>query len=201
MATSDRLANPRARWIALIVICLGQLMSILDATIVNVALPHIQRDLHFTQSSLSWVINGYLITFGSFLLLGGRLGDLIGRRRMFISGIVLFMLASLACGLAETQSVLVLARFVQGLGGAAAVSVTVAIISTRVSRTSRTGSGDDAVHVRHRRRRVARSHPRRRHHRARQLALDLLHQHSDRPRRCAARTGVDRGKQGPWYRT
>ena len=130
MPTSDRLANPRARWIALIVICLGQLMSILDATIVNVALPHIQRDLHFTQSSLSWVINGYLITFGSFLLLGGRLGDLIGRRRMFISGIVLFMLASLACGLAETQSVLVLARFVQGLGGAAAVSVTVAIIST-----------------------------------------------------------------------
>jgi EmrB/QacA subfamily drug resistance transporter len=130
MATKDRLTNPRARWIALIVICLGQLMSILDATIVNVALPHIQRDLHFTQSSLSWVINGYLITFGSFLLLGGRLGDLIGRRRMFISGIILFMLASLACGLAETQTVLILARFLQGVGGAAAVSVTVAIIST-----------------------------------------------------------------------
>jgi EmrB/QacA subfamily drug resistance transporter len=127
---TDRHSSPRARWIALVVVCLGQLMSVLDGTIVNVALPNIQRDLHFSQSSLTWVLNGYLITFGSFLLFGGRLGDLIGRRRMFLSGIALFTLASLACGLADSQTLLVIARFVQGLGGAAAVSVTVAIITS-----------------------------------------------------------------------
>jgi EmrB/QacA subfamily drug resistance transporter len=125
----DRRSSPRARWIALVVVCLGQLMSILDSTIVNVALPAIQRDLHFSQSSLTWVLNGYLLTFGSFLLLGGRLGDLIGRRRVFLSGVTLFTLASAACGFADSQSMLVIARFVQGLGGAAAVSVTVAIIT------------------------------------------------------------------------
>jgi EmrB/QacA subfamily drug resistance transporter len=130
MTATDRHSSPRARWIALVVVCLGQLMSVLDSTIVNVALPNIQRDLHFSQSSLTWVLNGYLITFGSFLLLGGRLGDLIGRRRMFLSGITLFTLASLACGLADSQTLLVIARFVQGLGGAAAVSVTVAIITS-----------------------------------------------------------------------
>jgi len=130
MTAADRRSHPRARWIALTVVCLGQLMSVLDSTIVNVALPHIQRDLHFTQSSLTWVLNGYLITFGSFLLLGGRLGDLVGRRRMFLSGITLFTLASLACGLADSQTTLVVARFVQGLGGAAAVSSTVAIIAS-----------------------------------------------------------------------
>jgi EmrB/QacA subfamily drug resistance transporter len=130
MADTNRHSSPRARWIALVVVCLGQLMSVLDGTIVNVALPNIQRDLHFSQSSLTWVLNGYLITFGSFLLLGGRLGDLVGRRRMFLSGITLFTLASLACGLADSQTLLVIARFVQGLGGAAAVSVTVAIITS-----------------------------------------------------------------------
>jgi EmrB/QacA subfamily drug resistance transporter len=130
MPATDRHSSSRARWVALVVVCLGQLMSVLDSTIVNVALPNIQRDLHFSQSSLTWVLNGYLITFGSFLLLGGRLGDLIGRRRMFLSGITLFTLASLACGLADSQTLLVIARFVQGLGGAAAVSVTVAIITS-----------------------------------------------------------------------
>ncbi|MGH2907845.1 MAG: MFS transporter, partial [Solirubrobacteraceae bacterium] len=129
MPATSRNASPRARWVALVVVCLGQLMSVLDSTIVNVALPHIQRDLHFSQSSLTWVLNGYLITFGSFLLLGGRLGDLVGRRRMFLAGITLFTLASLACGAADTQALLIVARFVQGLGGAAAVSVTVAIIT------------------------------------------------------------------------
>src|SRR5579883_3153412 len=92
-ATNRHAARPNARWIALAVVCLGQLMSVLDSTIVNVALPHIQHDLHFSQSNLTWVLNGYLITFGSFLLLGGRLGDLIGRRRMFLVGITLFTLA------------------------------------------------------------------------------------------------------------
>jgi EmrB/QacA subfamily drug resistance transporter len=134
MPATNGHAGPRARWVALVVVCLGQLMSVLDSTIVNVALPHIQRDLHFSQSSLTWVLNGYLITFGSFLLLGGRLGDLVGRRRMFLAGITLFTLASLACGAADTQALLIVARFVQGLGGAAAVSVTVAIITAEFPR-------------------------------------------------------------------
>jgi EmrB/QacA subfamily drug resistance transporter len=124
-----RLHSPRARWIALVVVCLGQLMSIVDGTIVNVALPQIQRDLHFTQSNLTWVLNGYLITFGSFLLLAGRLGDLIGRRRIFLAGVTGFTLASAACGLAQSQEVLVVARFIQGLAGAGAVAAIVAIIT------------------------------------------------------------------------
>ena len=111
------------------VVCLGQLMSIVDGTIVNVALPQIQRDLHFTQSNLTWVLNGYLITFGSFLLLAGRLGDLIGRRRIFLIGVTGFTLASAACGLADSQGVLIVARFIQGLAGAGAVSAIVAIIT------------------------------------------------------------------------
>src|ERR1700753_305582 len=105
--------SDRSRWIALVVVCLGQLMSIVDGTIVNVALPQIQHDLHFSQSSLTWVLNGYLITFGSFLLLAGRLGDLIGRRRIFLIGVTVFTLASAVCGLAQSQLVLVIARFVQ----------------------------------------------------------------------------------------
>jgi EmrB/QacA subfamily drug resistance transporter len=122
-------STERARWIALAVVCMAQLMSIMDGTIVTVALPRIQSDLHFSQSSLSWVLNGYFITFGSFLLLGGRLGDLIGRRRIFLAGIALFTLASAACGLADSQTTLVIARFVQGLGGAGAVAAIVAIIT------------------------------------------------------------------------
>ena len=110
-------------------VCLGQLMSIVDGTIVNVALPQIQRDLHFTQSNLTWVLNGYLITFGSFLLLAGRLGDLVGRRRIFLTGVTGFTLASVACGLAQSQEVLVIARFLQGLAGAGAVAAIVAIIT------------------------------------------------------------------------
>src|SRR6201999_3139100 len=104
-------------------------MSIVDGTIVNVALPQIQRELHFTQSNLTWVLNGYLITFGSFLLLAGRLGDLIGRRRIFLIGVTVFTLASAACGLADSQGVLIVARFIQGLGGAGAVAAIVAIIT------------------------------------------------------------------------
>jgi MFS family permease len=129
MAPRHRPTSPNARWIALVVVCLGQLMSVVDGTIVNVALPQIQRDLHFTQSNLTWVLNGYLITFGSFLLLAGRLGDLIGRRRIFLIGVTLFTAASAVCGLAQSQGELVVARFVQGLGGAGAVSAIVAIIT------------------------------------------------------------------------
>src|SRR2546425_1480109 len=106
------------RWFALIVLCLGALMIVLDTTIVNVALPSIRQDLGFSQTSLAWVVNAYLLTFGGFLLLGGRLGDLFGHRRLFLIGITLFTLASLACGMARAQGFLGTARAVQGLGGA-----------------------------------------------------------------------------------
>jgi EmrB/QacA subfamily drug resistance transporter len=120
----------RRRWTALAVLCLGQLMMVLDATIVNVALPSIQRELHFTQGNLTWVMNGYLITFGGFLLLAGRLGDLIGRKKVFLSGLVLFTAASVLCGVAGSQAMLIAARLVQGIGGAVASSVILAIIVT-----------------------------------------------------------------------
>jgi EmrB/QacA subfamily drug resistance transporter len=123
-------SSDRRRWIALVVVCLGQLMSVLDTTVVNVALPSIQHDLNFTQSSLTWVINAYLISFGSFLLMAGRLGDLIGRKRVFLSGVTLFTAASAVCGLANSQALLIAARFVQGAGGALSVSVILAIIVT-----------------------------------------------------------------------
>src|SRR6266498_2323732 len=113
----------RTRWLALIVLCLGTLMIVLDTTIVNVALPSIRADLGFSQTSLAWVVNAYMLTFGGFLLLGGRLGDLFGHRRLFLFGITLLTLASLACGLAGSQGMLVGARAVQGLGGAVASAV------------------------------------------------------------------------------
>ncbi len=122
--------SERRRWIALAVLCLGQLMMVLDATIVNVALPSIQRDLHFSQSNLTWVINGYLITFGGLLLLAGRMGDLVGRKKVFLTGLALFTVASIACGLAPSQGALIGARLVQGVGGAIASSVILAIIVT-----------------------------------------------------------------------
>jgi EmrB/QacA subfamily drug resistance transporter len=120
----------RRRWIALAVLCLGQLMMVLDATIVNVALPAIQRDLHFTQGNLTWVMNGYLITFGGLLLLAGRMGDLVGRKRVFLTGLVLFTFASVLCGVASDQTLLIGARLLQGVGGAVASSVILAIIVT-----------------------------------------------------------------------
>src|SRR5689334_24141628 len=97
------ITDTRTRWLALLVLCLGDLMIVLDSTIVNVALPSMRDDLGFSQTSLAWVVNAYLLTFGGFLLLGGRLGDLFGRRRLFLAGIVLFTAASLACGLSTTQ--------------------------------------------------------------------------------------------------
>jgi EmrB/QacA subfamily drug resistance transporter len=120
----------RRRWIALAVLCLGQLMMVLDATIVNVALPSIQHDLHFSQGNLTWVIDGYLITFGGFLLLAGRIGDLIGRKRVFLTGLVMFSVASVLCGVANSQGLLIGARVLQGIGGAVASSVILAIIVT-----------------------------------------------------------------------
>jgi EmrB/QacA subfamily drug resistance transporter len=123
-------SSDRRRWIALAVLCLGQLMMVLDATIVNVALPSIQRNLHFTQSNLTWVIDGYMITFGGFLLLAGRFGDLVGRKKVFLSGLVLFVAASILCGASTSQAMLIGARLLQGVGGAVASSVILAIIVT-----------------------------------------------------------------------
>ncbi len=112
------------------VVCLAQLMIVLDVTIVNVALPSIQRDLHFSQSDLTWVVNAFLVTFGSLLLLAGRLGDLAGRKRVFLAGLVTFTTASLLCGIAPSQGALIAARFLQGIGAAAQASVILAIIIT-----------------------------------------------------------------------
>ena len=116
------------RWLALAVLCLGNLMIVLDTTIVNVALPSIRVDLGFSEASLAWVVNAYLLTFGGFLLLGGRLGDLFGHRRLFLIGLALFTLASLACGLATTQGFLVAARAIQGVGGAIVSAVALSLI-------------------------------------------------------------------------
>ena len=127
-------AGDRRRWIALVVVCLAMFMNALDGSIVNVALPDIQKSLHFSQSGLTWVVDAYLITFGSFLLMAGRLGDLIGRKKVFLAGVTLFMLASIACGSADSQAMLVGARFVQGIGGALSSSVIVAIIVTEFPR-------------------------------------------------------------------
>ncbi|WP_322069003.1 DHA2 family efflux MFS transporter permease subunit [Paraburkholderia bannensis] len=120
--------DERKRWIALIVLCLGVLMIVLDTTIVNVALPSIRADLHFTETSLVWVVNAYMLTFGGFLLLGGRLGDLFGHRRLFLLGITGFTLASVACGLAQSQGILIAARAVQGVGGAVVSAVSLSLI-------------------------------------------------------------------------
>ena len=122
--------DDRRRWLALLVLCLGDLMIVLDSTIVNVALPSIREDLGFSAESLAWVVNAYLLTFGGFLLLGGRLGDLYGQRRLFLGGITLFTLASLACGLATSQEFLVGARAVQGVGGAIVSAVALSLIMT-----------------------------------------------------------------------
>ena len=120
----------RSRWLALLIVCLGDLMIVLDVTIVGVALPSIREDLGFSETSLAWVVNAYLLTFGGFLLLGGRLGDLFGHRRLFLIGIGLFTAASLACGLASSQAALIGARAVQGLGGAIVSAVALSLIVT-----------------------------------------------------------------------
>jgi EmrB/QacA subfamily drug resistance transporter len=122
--------STRARWLALVIVCLGDLMIVLDVTIVGVALPSIREDLGFSESSLAWVANAYLLTFGGFLLLAGRLGDLFGHRRLFVLGIALFTTASLACGFATSQGMLIGARAVQGLGGAVVSAVALSLIVT-----------------------------------------------------------------------
>ncbi|MFH7043922.1 MFS transporter [Paucibacter sp. JuS9] len=120
--------HPRRRWLALMVLCLGVLMIVLDTTIVNVALPSIRADLGFTETSLVWVVNAYMLSFGGFMLLGGRLGDLYGHRRMFLLGLALFTAASAACGMAGSQTMLIAARAVQGLGGAVVSAISLSLI-------------------------------------------------------------------------
>jgi EmrB/QacA subfamily drug resistance transporter len=127
---SEHAQDDRNRWIALYVLCAGVLMIVLDVTVVNVALPTIQDDLGFSQSSLAWVVNAYLISFGGLLLLSGRFGDLIGRKTVFMAGLVLFVIASAVCGFAQSQEMLVVARFVQGIGGAMTSAVVLGMIVT-----------------------------------------------------------------------
>src|SRR5438105_2206063 len=129
MQSTDTRPQP-SRWVALIVLCAGMLMIVLDATVVNVALPSIQRDLGFSQSSLAWVMNAYLIAFGGLLLLAGRFGDILGRKNVFMAGLALFTVASLACGAAQSEELLVAARFVQGIGGAMTSAVILGMIVT-----------------------------------------------------------------------
>jgi EmrB/QacA subfamily drug resistance transporter len=129
-STAQPRFGDRQRWLALVVICFGQLMIMLDSTIVNVALPAIQRDLHFTQANLTWVVNGYLIAYGSLLLLAGRAGDLIGRKRVFLAGVAVFTVASGLDGLAFDSTTLIAARLLQGLGGAMSAGVILALIVT-----------------------------------------------------------------------
>ena len=123
-------SGDRSRWLALVVLCAGMLMIVLDVTIVNVALPSIQSSLGFSQAGLAWVVNAYLISFGGLLLLAGRLGDLAGRRNVFLAGLAIFTIASMACGLAQSQGMLVGARFVQGIGGALTSAVILGVIVT-----------------------------------------------------------------------
>jgi EmrB/QacA subfamily drug resistance transporter len=126
----------RRQWLALVVVCLAQLMNILDSTIVNVALPRIQHDLHFSQAELAWVLDAYLISLGSFLLLAGRLGDLIGRKKIFLFGVAAFTLFSAICGVADSQFILIASRFLQGIAAALCSSVILAIISTEFTEPS-----------------------------------------------------------------
>lgn len=131
--TTEERSEPsaeRSRWAALVVLCAGMLMIVLDATVVNVALPAIQADLGFSQAGLAWVVNAYLIAFGGLLLLAGRFGDLISRRGVFLAGLAVFTAASLACGLAQSQEVLIVARFAQGVGGAMTSAVVLGMIVT-----------------------------------------------------------------------
>src|SRR5256886_17431310 len=129
----SRAQNQVRRWLALLVVCVGQLMIVLDSTIVNVALPSIQRDLHFTQADLTWVVNSYLVTYGSLLLLAGRAGDLIGRKKVFLAGVIVFTMASGLDGLAPDAITLIAARALQGIGGAMSSGVIIAVLVTAFS--------------------------------------------------------------------
>ncbi len=176
--------DARTRWLALYVLCLGTLMIVLDTTIVNVALPSIRADLGFSETSLAWVVNAYLLTFGGFLLLGGRLGDLYGHRRLFLAGIALFTLASLVLRARDhRRGCSIAARAVQGVGGAIASAVGAVADDDALHRAGRAREGDGRLRLRRLGRRHARRAARRRPDGRPQLALDLPRQPADRDRR------------------
>src|SRR5438270_12995084 len=133
----------RTRWLALVILCVGDLMIVVDTTVVNVALPSIRASLGFSQTSLAWVVNAYMITFGGFLLLAGRLGDIFGQRRLFLGGTAAFTAASLACGVSTTPGMLIAARAIQGLSGAVvsarAISLIVMLFPETSERTKAVG--------------------------------------------------------------
>src|ERR1700684_608502 len=121
---------PSSRWLILVIACLAQFMVVLDATVVNIALPSVQRGLHFSAANLQWVVNGYTLIFGGFLLLGGRAADLLGRKRLFVAGVILFTAASLLNGVAQSSGMLIVGRGLQGLGGALVSPAALSIVTT-----------------------------------------------------------------------
>ena len=188
--------SDRSRWIALYVLCAGMLMIVLDITVVNVALPSIKDDLGFYQSSLAWVVNAYLITFGGLLLLAGRLGDLLGRRTIFLWGLAVFVGASILCGASQSESMLIGARLLQGIGGAMTSAVILGMIVTMFPEPVRSGEGGRRLRVRRLGGRRGRPPDRRRNHPADQLALDLLRQRPDRARHGDLGPAPARERQG-----
>src|SRR6185437_10993108 len=191
-AARDAGAPPRRLGLALTVIATAQLMVVLDTTIVNVALPHIQDALHFSGSSLEWVVNGYTLAFGGLLLLGGRSGDLLGRRRIFIFGILLFTAASLIGGLATGQAWLLTARAVQGVGAAFAAPTALSLIAVTFPEGA-AEPGDGRVRGDERGRRLGRADRRRPARQLRRLAVGAVRQRADRyPRRAARAAGAQR---------
>ncbi len=180
---TDRLAlHPDNRWFALVVLCVGFLMIVLDSTIVNVALPSIQTDLELSSGGLAWVINAYLIAFGGLLLLSGRVGDLIGRRQVFLAGLALFTFASLLCGLAMEPWQLIAARFLQGVGGALSSAVILGMIVTMFPSGREQAKAIGVFSFVGLGRRVVGAAARRRAHPVAVVALDLHRQRADRGR-------------------
>ena len=189
-------ATDRNRWIALYVLCAGMLMIVLDVTVVNVALPSIQDDLGFSQSSLAWVVNAYLIAFGGLLLLAGRFGDILGRKSVFMAGLGVFIVASLLCGVAQSQEMLVGARFIQGVGGAMTSAVILGMIVTMFPEPREQAKAIGVYAFVASARRLGRAAGGRRADPVDQLALDLLREHSDRHRHGAARAAAARPGRG-----
>ena len=186
--------SERRRWLALYVLCVGMLMIVLDATIVNVALPTIQEDLGFSQNDLAWVVNAYLIAFGGLLLLSGRIGDLIGQRRIFLIGLAVFTAASLLCALAQSQGAADRRQVRSGRRRGADLRGDPGDDRDHVPGAPRAGEGDRGLHLRRGCGRLDRAAARRRADGGDQLALDLLRQHPDRR---SDRAGGDQARSRP----
>ena len=189
--TREETAHPHLR-ATLLLACLAQFMVILDVSVVNVALPAIRTGLHFTEVDLQWVVNAYTVTFAGFLLLGGRAADLLGRRKVFVSGLTLFALASLAGGLADSRTLLIVARAVQGLGGAVIAPASLSILTDHVPRGPRAQPRGRHLGRDGWRRRCRRRAARWGLDRPAQLALDSVHQRPDRAACRVLRAAADR---------